>query len=50
MIGFYLMVAAIIGYAISCINKDCSFKMQYKFVFFSGVFMTIFEIILRGTK
>ena len=47
MIGFYLMSAAIVGYAISCNNKDCSLKKQYKFVFFSGVFMTIFEMLNR---
>ena len=50
MIGFYLMSAAIVGYAISCNNKDCSFKKQYKFVFLSGVFMTIFEMIMRITQ
>lgn len=50
MIGFYLMLAAIIGYAISCVNKDCSLKKQYKFVFFSGIFMTIFEILNRVGK
>lgn len=47
MIGFYLMLAAIYGYAISCVNKDCSLKKQYKFVFFSGVFMAIFELLNR---
>ena len=49
MIGLYLMLAGIIGYAVSCVNKDSSLKKQYKFVFFSGVFMTIFEIITIST-
>ena len=47
MIGFYLMIAGIIGYTVSCINKDFSLKKQYKFVYFSGIFMTIFEALNR---
>lgn len=43
MIGFYLMIAAILGYYLGCV----SLKKQYKFVFFSGVFMTIFEALNR---
>ena len=50
MIGFYLMIAAILGYYLGCVNKDCSLKKQYKFVFFSGVFMAIFEMIMRSTQ
>ena len=50
MIGFYLMIVAILGYYLGCVNKDCSFKKQYKFVFLSGVFMTIFEMIMRNTQ
>lgn len=50
MIGLYLMLAGIIGYTVSCINKDFSLKKQYKFVYFSGIFMTIFEIIMRSTQ
>ena len=50
MIGFYLMIAAILGYYLSCVNKDFSLKKQYKFVFYSGVFMTIFEMIMRSTQ
>lgn len=50
MIGLYLMIAAILGYYLGCFNQDFSLKKQYKFVFFSGVFMTIFEILMRITR
>ena len=50
MIGFYLIIAAIMGYYLGCVNQDYSLKKQYKFVFLSGVFMTIFEIIMRSTQ
>lgn len=46
MIGLYLMIVAILGYYLGCV----SLKKQYKFVFFSGVFMTIFEMIMRSTQ
>ena len=49
MIGLCLMIVAILGYYFGCVNQDYSFKKQYKFVFFSGVFMTIFEMIMRST-
>jgi len=42
--GIFLMSASIIGYALSCNNKDIDLKFQYKTTFFVGVIFTLLQI------
>lgn len=42
--GIFLMSASIIGYALSCNNKDVDLKFQNKTVFFIGLILTLLQI------